>query len=156
VDQATSSSVFNLYKIFYFIFQNYYFKFYKKGFHLSSNFSNFLFFIAMYFSVFISKLINVKILDFNKCLGLSICMNSFIILSLIKVAQAAPRVDFLGQSNVLKCIRNFYSLLYRKGNSCSENETDNDFFQHCPKLNETSKQNLEKDIWIGFNSRDSY
>ncbi len=110
----------------------------------------------MYFSVFISKLINVKILDFNKCLGLSICMNSFIILSLIKVAQAAPRVDFLGQSNVLKCIRNFYSLLYRKGNSCSENETDNDFFQHCPKLNETSKQNLEKDIWIGFNSRDSY
>jgi hypothetical protein len=55
-------------------------------------------------------------------------------------------VDFLGQSNVMKCIRNFYSLLYRKGNSCSENETDNDFFKHCPKLNEKSKLNLEKDI----------
>jgi hypothetical protein len=36
--------------------------------------------------------------------------------------------------------------LYRKGNSCSENEKDNDFFQHCPKLNEISKQHLEKDI----------
>ncbi len=36
--------------------------------------------------------------------------------------------------------------MYRKGNSCSENETDNDFFQHCPKLNETRKQHLEKDI----------
>jgi hypothetical protein len=55
-------------------------------------------------------------------------------------------VDFLGQSNVMKCIRNVYSLLYRKGNSCSENETDNDFFKHCPKLNEKSKQHLEKDI----------
>jgi hypothetical protein len=49
-------------------------------------------------------------------------------------------IDFLGQSNVMKCIRNFYSLLYRKGNSCGENEKDNDFFQHCPKLNEKSKQ----------------
>ncbi len=48
-------------------------------------------------------------------------------------------VDFLGQSNVMKCIGNFYSFLYRKGNSCSENEKDNDFFQHCLKLNETSK-----------------
>jgi hypothetical protein len=55
-------------------------------------------------------------------------------------------VDFVGQSNVMKCIQNFYSLLYRKGNSCSENETDKDFYQHYPKLNETSKQHLEKDI----------
>ncbi len=55
-------------------------------------------------------------------------------------------VDFLGQSNVMIFIKNFYSLLYRKGNSCSENETDNDFFKHCPKLNEKSKQHLEKDI----------
>jgi hypothetical protein len=55
-------------------------------------------------------------------------------------------VDFLGQSNVMKCIKNFYSMLYRKGNSGGVNETDNDFFQHCPKLNEKSKQHLEKDI----------
>ena len=60
-------------------------------------------------------------------------------------------VEFLGQSNVMKCIRNFYSLLYRKGNSCSENETDNDFFQYCPKLNEKSKQNLEKESEEGKN-----
>ena len=53
-------------------------------------------------------------------------------------------VEFLGQSNVMKCIRNFYSLLYKKVNS--DNETDNDFFRHCPKLNEISKQHLEKDI----------
>jgi hypothetical protein len=57
-------------------------------------------------------------------------------------------VEFLGETNVMKCIRNFYSLLYRKGNSCSENETDNDFFKHCPKLNEKSKQHLEKDILL--------
>jgi hypothetical protein len=37
-------------------------------------------------------------------------------------------------------------LLYKKGNSSSDNETDNDFFRHCPKLNEKSKQLLEKDI----------
>jgi hypothetical protein len=55
-------------------------------------------------------------------------------------------VDLLGQSNVMKCIRNFYSLLHKKGNTCSENETNNDFFQHCPKLNETTKQNLEQDM----------
>ncbi len=41
-------------------------------------------------------------------------------------------VEFLGQSNVMKCIRNFYSLLYKKGNYGSENEIDDDFFQHCP------------------------
>jgi hypothetical protein len=57
-------------------------------------------------------------------------------------------VEFLGQSSVMKCIRNFYSLLYKKGNSGSDNETDNDFFQHCPKLNEESKQLLEKDILL--------
>ncbi len=42
-------------------------------------------------------------------------------------------VEFLGQSNVKKCIRNFYSLLYKKGNNVSENEIDHDFFQQCPK-----------------------
>ncbi len=57
-------------------------------------------------------------------------------------------VEFLGQSNVMKCIRNFYSLLYKKGNKGSENEIDNDFFKHCPKLNEKSKQLLDKDILV--------
>ncbi len=57
-------------------------------------------------------------------------------------------VEFLGQSNVMKCIKNFYSLLYRKGNIFSNNETDNNFFQHCPKLNEKSKLHLEKDILL--------
>jgi hypothetical protein len=31
-------------------------------------------------------------------------------------------VELLGQSNVMKCIRNFYSLLYKKGNSGSDND----------------------------------
>jgi hypothetical protein len=57
-------------------------------------------------------------------------------------------VEFLGQSNVMKCIRNFYFLLYKKGNNGSENEIDDDFFQHCPKLNEKSKQLLDKDILV--------
>jgi len=48
----------------------------------------------------------------------------------------------------MKCIRNFYSLLYKKGNNCSENEIDQDFFQHYPKLNEKSKQLLDKDISV--------
>jgi hypothetical protein len=46
----------------------------------------------------------------------------------------------------MKCIRNFYSLLYKKGNNGSENEIDNDFFKHCPKLNEKRKQLLDEDI----------
>jgi hypothetical protein len=46
----------------------------------------------------------------------------------------------------MKCIGNFFSLLYKKGNSGSDNETDNDFFRHCQKLNEKSKHLLEKDI----------
>ncbi len=57
-------------------------------------------------------------------------------------------VEFLGQSNVMKCIRDFYSLLYNKGNNGSENEIDDDFFQHCPKLNEKSKQPLDTDILV--------
>ncbi len=56
-------------------------------------------------------------------------------------------VEFLGQSNVMKCIiRNFYSLLYEKGNNGSENVIDSDLFQHCPKLNEKSKQLLDEDV----------
>ncbi len=58
------------------------------------------------------------------------------------------RVEFLGQSNVMKCIRNFYSLLYKKENNGSEYEIDNYFFQHCPKLNEKSKQLLDEDILV--------
>jgi hypothetical protein len=57
-------------------------------------------------------------------------------------------IEFLGQSNVMICIINFYSLLYKKGKIGSENEIDNDFFQHCPKLNEKSKQLLDKDIMV--------
>jgi hypothetical protein len=38
--------------------------------------------------------------------------------------------------------------LYKKGNNGSENEIDNDFFQHCPKLNEKSKQLLDEDISV--------
>jgi hypothetical protein len=36
--------------------------------------------------------------------------------------------------------------LYRKGNIRSENETENDFFKHCPKRNVKSKLHLEKEI----------
>jgi hypothetical protein len=61
-----------------------------KDFHLSLNLSNFWSLIAMYFSAIMGWLITAKIFYFDICLGLSICMNSFIILSLIKVAQVVP------------------------------------------------------------------
>jgi hypothetical protein len=48
----------------------------------------------------------------------------------------------------MKCIRNFYSLLYKKENNGNENEINNDFFQYCPKLDEESKELLDKDISV--------
>ena len=65
----------------------------------------------MYFSVFISRLIIVKILDFNKCLGLSVCMNSFIISSLIKLAQAAPPKSKCSHRKLFYLILNFFPLI---------------------------------------------
>jgi hypothetical protein len=64
----------------------------------------------MYFSVFIGRLIIVKILDFSKCLGLSVCMNSFLISSLIKLAQAAPPKSKCSHRKLFYLILNFFPL----------------------------------------------
>jgi hypothetical protein len=48
----------------------------------------------IYFSVIISSLINAWILDSDTCLGLSICMNSFIVFSLIKVKHYLQNQKF--------------------------------------------------------------
>jgi hypothetical protein len=83
--------------------------FFKKGFHLSLNLFSCWFLRAIYFSVFIIKLIKVQILSLDKCLGLSIWMNSFIIFSLIKVEQEAPPKSKIFSYETILSKPNFFS-----------------------------------------------
>ena len=56
---------------------------------------------------------------------------------------------YRGQANVTKCITEFYKKLYSKVVNHVRNYTDVDFFKLCPKLDEESRKDLDRDITIG-------
>ncbi len=58
---------------------------------------------------------------------------------------------FVGQSEVMEGIRNFYQSLYKKKvtNQQMANNMDPSFYKNCPKLSDKDKNKLDSEVTLG-------
>ena len=76
-------------------------------------------------------------------------------LGLLKVRQKQKEMIIIedegkkhkNQEGIMNCVTNFYSKLYRKSNTSDVN-SDNKFFENCPKLSEANRNELDKNITL--------